>query len=201
MRSEDEQGNAGGNDVESDDVLDAEEERPYDAVDCPRCGQDRSDPDCPLCEGRRWVREDEIDVILGENRVPCLVCGGAQDGPDSETCLTCLGTGRMPVAALAELELADYPVVEQSWRRADLSGMDLRGGVFRDCNFSRVNFAGADLSGVSFIDCNFKGANPEWAASLAGTRLAVWGLSRAQVGTCLVLGATLVDDEDEDEDG
>ena len=135
---------------------------------------------------------------LGINRVGCLNCGGegAVAPLVSWTGPICLGTTRMPVAALAEHELTQDPIHEQDWSEADLVGQSLRGAVFIDCTFTGVKFAGADLADATFRPCEFSGANPELAASLDGTRLLVKGLSAEQLAACAARGAIVGDDGD-----
>jgi hypothetical protein len=179
---------------EDQEADEEEEERPDDAVDCPQCDQWSADPDCSLCGGRRWVYREDLDAFLGDNRVPCLQCGGEGEedgpGPVSWSCPICLGTGRMPVAELPQFTLANEDLSNQDWSKVDLSGSSLSGATFTNCSFRDVNFAGADLSGARFEDCQFRGANPELAASLEGTILMVDGLSEEQVAICVARGAT-----------
>jgi hypothetical protein len=185
------------NDEDLADDEDEDEERPDDAVDCPQCDQWSADPDCSLCGGRRWVYWEDLDAFLGDNRVRCLECGGEGQvdsfGPCSFSCHTCLGTGMMPVAELAQSNLNSYPITEQDWSGVDLRGVSLGGAVFESCDFSRVNLDSADLSGTRFLNCNFTEANPERAASLEGTVLQVEGLSEEQIALCLARGATTED--------
>jgi hypothetical protein len=182
-----------------------EDERPDDAVDCPQCDQYFADPACSLCGGRRWVSTEAIAAHLGSNRVPCLQCGGEGEatgpGPVSWSCLTCLGTGRMPVSELARFDLAEHYLYDQDWSGADLAGCSVRDARFSSCDFSQVNFDGADLSGTTFEDCQFTGANPERAASLEGTELLVTGLSAGRLARCIARGATVLEDEENEEDG
>lgn len=191
-------------DEDDDDVEDAggdEDERPDDAVACPLSDTPwHLGDECELCSGRGWVTEEAIEDHLGSNRVACQNCGGEGEvspGPVSFTCLFCLGTTRMPVAALAEHDLTQDPMHEQDWSEADLQRQDLRGAVFVDCTFAGVNFAGADLADATFRGCEFSGANPELAESLDGTRLLVEGLSEEQLATCAARGAIVGDDGDE----
>ena len=197
----DEASDAGVLDDDEDD--EEEDERPDDAVTCPRCDQYFADPACALCGGRRWVSAAAIAAHLGDNRVPCLTCEGegAADGlgPVSWSCLTCLGTGWMPVAELTRFTLANEDLNNQDWSGTDLRGQNLRGARFTSCNFSGVNFAGTDLTNTTFEECQFAGSNPELAASLEGTELLVEGLSEEQRARCVARGAILRDDE-EDED-
>ena len=192
---------AGDLDEEEEDE-DEDEERPEDAVDCPQCDQWSADPDCSLCGGRRWVYWEDLDAFLGNNRVPCLQCGGEGEadgpGPISWSCPICLGTGRMPVAALPRFTLADEDLNNQDWSGADLAGSSLRGMTFTNCAFTDVNFAGSDLSGARFEECQFRGANPELAASLDGTVLWVKGLSAEQMALCLARGATTEEPDPDD---
>src|SRR5215207_1241722 len=116
--------------VEDEDQVEEDEdedERPDDAIDCPQCDQWRADPDCSLCGGRRWVFWEDLDAFLGGNRVLCLECGGEGQvdsfGPCSFSCLTCMGTGMMPVAELAQSRFNTYPIVEQNWSGVDLGGV------------------------------------------------------------------------------
>src|SRR4051794_35938949 len=99
-----------------------EDERPDDAVDCPQCDQWSPDPDCSLCGGLRWVLWEDLDDFLGNNRVPCLQCGGEGEadgpGPVSWSCPICLGTARMPVEELARFTLADEDLSDQDWSKA-----------------------------------------------------------------------------------
>src|SRR3954463_14825421 len=84
-----------GTGVDSTPEGELEEERPDDAVDCPRCDQWWAPPDCALCGGRRWVYPEAIRDHMGTNEVWCLQCGGEGEadgpGPVSWSCLTCLG--------------------------------------------------------------------------------------------------------------
>ena len=144
---------------EDEDIEDEDEdERPDDAVDCPLYDTPWHQGDaCELCGGRNWTTDEVIEDHLGTNRVACLNCGGEGEvspGPVSFTCLICLGTTRMPVAALAEHDLTNDPIYDQDWSGADLHGQDLRGAAFVDCTFAGVNFAGADLA-----DATFRGAS------------------------------------------
>jgi hypothetical protein len=188
-------------DLDEDDE-DEDEERPEDAVDCPQCDQWSADPDCSLCGGRRWVFWAALDEYLGDNRVPCLQCGGEGEadgpGPVSWSCPICFGTGTMPVEDLPRFNLADEDLSHQDWSKADLAGASLSGATFTNCSFTDVNFAGTDLSGTRFEDCRFRGANPELATSLEGTVLWVEGLSEEQMALCLSRGATTEDRDPDD---
>jgi hypothetical protein len=194
-------------DESNDEDLDEDqedEERPEDAFDCPQCDQWSPDPDCSLCGGHRWVYWEVLDAFLGDNRVPCLQCGGEGEadgpGPVSWSCPICLGTGTMPVAELASFNLATEELRNQDWSMADLAGVSLRGATFTNCSFRDVNFAGADLSGVRFEECQFRGANPELAASLEGTVMWVDGLSQEQMALCVARGATTEEPDDAGDD-
>jgi Pentapeptide repeats (8 copies) len=170
-------------------------ERPDDAIDCPFCDRPFARGVCEACGGRRWLTLDEVDEQLGGNRVPCLRCGGEGEadyfGPASWSCPSCFGTGEMPVSELSELDLAQYPIEEQDWSGADLTGMSLSGATFTVCDLSEVNFEGADLTGASFLGCDFTGANPELAASLDGTHLRVSGLTSQQIAICAAKSAVV----------
>jgi hypothetical protein len=192
-------------DVDADDDNDAyededdEDERPDDAVACPLSDTPWHLGDgCALCGGHNWVTDEVIEDHLGANRVGCLNCGGegAVAPLVSWTCPVCLGTTRMPVAALAEHDLTQDPIHEQDWSEADLDGQNLRGAVFVDCTFEGVKFAGADLAEATFQGCEFSGANPELAASLDGTRLQVEGLSAEQLTACAARGAIVLGADD-----
>jgi hypothetical protein len=188
-------------DSDEDSEVDDEDERPDDAVECLLYDTPwHLGDECELCGGRNWTTEEVVEDHLGTNRVGCLNCGGEGEvspAPVSFTCLFCLGTTRMPVAALAEQDLTQDPIHEQDWSDADLQGQDLRGAVFVDCTFTGVNFAGADLADATFRTCEFTGANPELAASLDGTRLQVAGLSEEQLVACAARGAIVLDEMDE----
>jgi hypothetical protein len=186
-------------DDEDSEVEDDKDELRDDAVACPLYDTPWHLGDaCELCDGRGWVTEEVIEDHLGTNRVACQNCGGegAVAPLVSWTCPVCLGTTRMPVAALAEHDLTQDPVHEQDWSGADLEGQDLSGAVFVDCTFAGVNFAGADLADATFRGCAFSGANPELAASLDGTWLQVKGLSKEQLALCAARRANVVDDVD-----
>ena len=185
-------------DADDDDSEDEDEdERPDDVEACPLYDTPwHLGDECELCGGRDWVTENAVEDLLGTNRVGCLNCQGdgqVSPGPVSFTCLICLGTSRMPVAALAQLDLSHVPGDELDWSGADLSGQQLQGGRFSWCNFSNVQFAGACLKGVKFSWCEFSGANPELAASLDGTWLLVSGLSEEQRAACVARGAIVKD--------
>jgi hypothetical protein len=182
-----------------EDLEDEDDERPDDALACPLYDTPWHLGDaCELCGGREWVSEEAIEDHLGTNRVGCLNCGGegAVSPLVSWTCPICLGTGRMPVAALAECDHPEYPIYDQDWSGADLDGQSLRGLVFIDCTFANTRFAGANLAETAFHGCQFSGTNPEQAASLDGTRLLVKGLSEDQRAACVARGAILTDNDD-----
>ena len=119
----------------SDDAIVAhddeeDEERPDDALTCPLLDTPIHFDDCKLCGGRGWVESGDTDAYLGPDRVPCVSCGGEGDeesgGPVTWTCSSCLGTGFMPTALLAQFDLTKYPINNQVWRNADLRDKSLR---------------------------------------------------------------------------
>ena len=189
------------------DVADDEEQekRPYDAVTCPLVDTPGHHHDCAVCGGRGWIDRDQVEDHLGANRVPCVRCegeGGVESGgPVTWTCETCLGTGLMPVSLLEQFDLRDSIYDSQDWSEADLSDQNLSGVRFYDCNFSDVSFDGADLTNTTFEDCRFRGANPELAASLAGTEVLFAErsaeLAEAQRATCVARGAIVTFEEEE----
>lgn len=188
-------------DKDVDEAEDVEEERPDDAITCAFCDRPYARFPCPECHGRRWLSTEFISQRLGNNRVPCVRCMGEGQvdgfGPVSWSCLTCLGTGEMPVSALASMALGPMNIEDQDWSRTDLSGVDLSGFVFSSCDFSGVNFSDADLSDTYFNGCNFSGSNPERASSLRDAELYVAGLHEDQVAICIARGAYF-DDVSED---
>src|SRR4051794_20397513 len=123
-------------DPNEDEEEDDEDERPEDAVDCPQCDQWSVDPDCSLCGGQRWVFCEDLDEFLGDNRVPCLQCGGEGEadgpGPVSWSCPLCLGTGSIADPDLASLNLAAEDLSSEVWRGADLSDASFSGATFTD---------------------------------------------------------------------
>lgn len=151
---------------------------------------------CAICHGRGWVLDEEIEEYLGNQRIPCLCCGGDGEsesgGTCSFTCSCCLGTLQMPVSAIGEANMAIQDIKSQYWSGLDLSGSDLSGATFTRCNFARANFTAADLTQVTFTRCDFDGANPESAAALTGCRMQFTGLTDAQRAQCAARGATLV---------
>jgi hypothetical protein len=158
----------------------------------------------PLCGDRGWVLEADIETYLGPHRVSCLFCGGEgwEDGtgPVTWTCTICLGTGEVPVKALKEELMRGRWIEDQNLRRADLGGLRLGRLLLSACDFFEAKFDGADLTNATFEECQFRGANPEFAASLDGAVLTVFGLSEEQLAICTARGAKVEDPEDE-EDG
>ncbi len=186
-----------------DDRSEEDGEWPFDAQRCPLWDTPIHLNDaCPICGGRDWATSAQVAAYLGEHRVACLFCGGEgateSGGPVTWTCHACLGTGRMPDAALADGPPWASVIVDQEFHGADLRGVDLRGVEFADCDFTGANFAGADLAGTTFKECLLEGANPERAAALVGALLRGEGLSVAQRATCAARGA-IVDDDGEDD--
>ena len=112
-----------------------EQERPYDALNCPLLDTPVHFDDCKVCHGRGWVVSADIDAYLGRDEVPCVSCGGEgskeSGGPVTWTCTTCLGTGFMPVSLLAQFDLTKYPFYDQDWRDADVSEPELARGDLR----------------------------------------------------------------------
>jgi hypothetical protein len=186
-----------------EDKDDEEQERPEDTVDCPLLDTPVHFDDCTLCHGRGWVHTSDIGTSLGAGEIPCMTCGGEGDeesgGPVTWTCITCLGTGLMPVALLPQFDLTKYPFYDQNWRDAGLRDVSLRGATFESCDFTDAFFAGADLTNTTFESCQFAGANPEAASSLDGAVFHVTGLSEEQRAACVARGAIVEDLDDEDD--
>ncbi len=160
---------------------------------------------------------EETTGGAGSDGVTCLWCEGgtiegAYMGAAETDCPVCLGTGRMPVAALDAAALLDaatgvldflcdgepHDVVVESEDLvgADLGNLSLAGARFFGCDLSGARFDGADLTGADFFDCSFAGANPEDANTLAGTTLRVTGLTPEQRAACEAKGAIIAHDED-----
>ena len=91
-------------------------------------------PYCTVCQGRSWVETSDIWSYLGPDLMPCVSCGGEgseeSGGPVTWTCTSCLGTGLMPTALLAQFDLTKESFYHQDWRDADVSNQNLRGATF-----------------------------------------------------------------------